>query len=571
MCISQVVHLERRGRRLICHLLHPASGGRRKQQISLKFPYKISGGCWAFLACVLASMASLACEWGVLHDAPRASGNEGKSSRTGMLHSCGSAPGEEPGPAREHALHRRSRMCPLLSHALPRTGSPDCQEREDCHEREDALLGLTNPCSYRARGGAPRAGLALGWDDSPDDDEPAQTQPKTRFTSKGHSEGLTEGSPDPEPPPRRRSDVAAPKVVAEKPRGKTVRWSPHLVTTRMIEDAGSRAGAECSARSNGSDDVDEDDRPPRLPSAALDLSKPRLPRGAAVLLRGAGQAAPRTASEAGRKGINYMEQLAEVGLLTGVWPAQRVLMGMCVSRLLARELVVCPSVIIPVRPGGDIPALNVLQKLAGSLLVCAEIQMDPPKPSERTRSIKSFMKSLLEEDDVAATAATSRQPARGLTAPPAEAPQRKGEGLPISKLRAVRHRIHELDLARCRVGMDGGVALSSLLYTPQYRNARCSRTGDMAALTRLNLARNHITAPPALFAAVASLPNLAHLDLSHNLLGPAGSKALAAALAKYPNNHLRTLDLSDNVMADEGFGALCRCGCWLGMFPWCGC
>ena len=402
-------------------------------------------------------------------------------------------------------------------------------------------MSISNPCSYRPR--APGRSAV----DSDEDDEPAAPTPKTRYTSKGLSEGLTEDSP--ELPPRRRQDVAAAPaqaVTSAKVKKNKVHWSPHLVVTHVIHCAGSSEGEEGSGRSTGSDD-DADDRPPRLPSSrSHDLPKPRLPNGVAGLL-GDAQSSAQSPRRARVPGPNYMEQLGEVGVLTSVWPPQRVVMGLCVSRRLQAELVSCSSVVIPMRVGGDVPAAHVLEKLIGTLVICANTATAPVKPSEKTRSIKSFMKSLLQDDEPAP---------RGT--PSAQEIARKGEGqLPISKLRVVRHRIHKLDLAGCRIGVDGGVALSSLLFTPQYRNSRCSRTGDMASLQHLNLARNQIASPLALFAAIASLPNLAHLDLSHNTLGPAGCKALSGALAKYPSNQLKTLDISDNAIGDDGLRAIC--------------
>ena len=179
----------------------------------------------------------------------------------------------------------------------------------------------------------------------------------TRRSSPATREGLIEGSSE-LPPCGRSGDVRA--FVAEKPRGKTVRWSPHLVTSTRIEYPGSRAGAECSAKITDSDDGDADGRPPRLPSAAFDLSKPRMPRGALDMLSGAGQATSQTGSQAGRKGVKHMEHLAEDALL------------------------------------------------AGSLLMCAVIRATPAEPSESTRSIKLLMKSLLEEEEHPATHAKTK-------------------------------------------------------------------------------------------------------------------------------------------------------------------
>lgn len=56
-----------------------------------------------------------------------------------------------------------------------------------------------------------------------------------------------------------------------------------------------------------------------------------------------------------------MLMLAEVGLLPLVWPPERVLVGMCVCQHLAKELLSCPSVVLTVRPGHDLPADSVLQ------------------------------------------------------------------------------------------------------------------------------------------------------------------------------------------------------------------
>ena len=174
-------------------------------------------------------------------------------------------------------------------------------------------------------------------------------------------------------------------------------------------------------------------RPPRLPGTSAasarpaqtaasdadedsDRPRPRLPRGAAGLLRGS--IVPCTSRRS--KGTNYMELLGEVGLLQSVWPAECVIMGLCVSKNLKSELVSCPSVVITLRPGGNIPTDLVLETLTGAIAVwtaSAQERVPSPKPSESTRSIKSFMKMLsdLSEDD-------QGQAGRGALAPAQSTP-----------------------------------------------------------------------------------------------------------------------------------------------------
>lgn len=245
-----------------------------------------------------------------------------------------------------------------------------------------------------------------------------------------------------------------------------------------------------------------------------------------------------------KQGTDFMQQLAEVGLLDVVWLAERVLLGMCVNRQLKLELMGCPTVVIPVRPGRDIPADRILQKLTGTFSVCADVLAPAPAPSQKTRSIKSFMKSLLEADDDAET-------------PPTTASVRNSQGpLPLLRLRNIRHRIRTLDLENCNVGADGGIGVSSLLYTHQYRNKRCNARDDMGELQELSLPRNHIATTPALFAAISSLPNLRLLNLSHNKMGAAGSKALSDVLVKCQS--LLSLDISDNDIKDDGLAHICQ-------------
>ena len=152
---------------------------------------------------------------------------------------------------------------------------------------------------------------------------------------------------------------------------------------------GTSAASTRPAHTATADADDDSDRP-----------RPRLPRGAAGLLRGS--IVP--CSTRRSKGTNYMELLGEVGLLQSVWPAECVIMGMCVSKNLKSELVSCSSVVITLRPGGDIPKDLVLQKLSGAIEVwtaAAQERVPSPKPSDSTRSIKSFMKMLsdLSEHD----------------------------------------------------------------------------------------------------------------------------------------------------------------------------
>jgi len=92
-------------------------------------------------------------------------------------------------------------------------------------------------------------------------------------------------------------------------------------------------------------------------------------------------------------------------------------MGLCVSKNLGSELVSCSSVVITLRPGGDIPTDLVLQKLSGALEVwtaAAQERVPSPKPSESTRSIKSFMKKLsdLSEDDTGQAGSGALVPAQ---------------------------------------------------------------------------------------------------------------------------------------------------------------
>ena len=481
---------------------------------------------------------------------------------------------------------------------------------------DDALMSLQNPCSYMPRGD----NRAARWDEE-DDDLPAATAkpaPRTRFIESRGYEVLE----DEELPPRVRvpaSTRAAPQSPApasadgaaaggeksvpgeQRAASKSVRWSEHLCNVAYFEcvsretspvpaeDADilfdrprlprrnmtnfapsgaftrrqmmaeyapaqrSCATAERAARAPGASAAA---RPARSATEDDNSDKPRLPRGAADMLRGSIVPSRARFSKAG---TNFMELLGEVGLLQLVWPAERVIMGLCVCSSLKSELVSCSPVVIPVRQGGDIPKDHVLQKLSGALVVCAAVAaVHTPKPSESTRSIKFFMKRLWEDDEVQDAAGDGAQtaPHQGRASASVPPAQRTGQGLlPLARLRSVRHRIHKLQLENCRLGLDNGMGVSNLLYVHKYRGSRCSRQNDMEALTELSLARNLIGTAPGLMSALASLPNLRVLNLAHNSLGPAGSKALSEALPKFLS--LTALDLADNKIEDEGMAALC--------------
>jgi hypothetical protein len=378
---------------------------------------------------------------------------------------------------------------------------------------------------------------------------------------------------------------------------KSVRWSEHLADIIEFECFG-RSGST-SSNDNDTEDVCRPrlparaaamavpqseagsvDRPPRLPKSSADRSiclpaelalrrnndatiaaaapaappktdtpkkdvgsKPRLPRGAAGMLNGSIMPLFQKCAGVKPETPQMMERLAEVGLLQVIWPARRVVMGMCVCKLLKGELVSCPKVVIHVRPGRDIPADHVLKKVSGTIFVSADIAGPPAKPSDKTKSIKSFMKSLLADDD----AEVAHQ---------IVATKTKTGNLPVTRLRTIRHRIHRLDLDGCSLGRDSGVGISTLLYTYQYRG-RAAPQNDMGALQELMLARNELAAAPVLFAAIASLPNLMLLDLSKNNLGVSGCKALAAPAVLGKCQHLHTLDISANEVSDEGLGHIC--------------
>jgi hypothetical protein len=312
-------------------------------------------------------------------------------------------------------------------------------------------------------------------------------------------ERKAEGDKDIDLPQSVHAAASEPGVATDTVR-KCVRWCENLVEVREFE----RASSHSSSSAQHEED-DPNDRPPRLPSSTVGLltelrprgpkgacpigaqsseqmaaarpgahktsstedgtDKPRLPRRASDLL--CGLAVP--SSQRRICGPDWMGQLGEKGLLPVVWPAERVLMGMCVNKQLLKELPLCNFAVLFVRPGGSIPAPHVLNKFK-KLAVRADTVLPPPPASERTRSIKSFMKSLVSLDnDVQADSA-----AHASAAQPQTAARRKAEGVPLEQLRCVRHRIFTLDLANCKVGADGGVALSSLLYTYTYRSARCT-------------------------------------------------------------------------------------------------
>jgi hypothetical protein len=44
----------------------------------------------------------------------------------------------------------------------------------------------------------------------------------------------------------------------------------------------------------------------------------------------------------------------QVGLVYRIWPARRVVMGLCVSKFLRASLVLCPNVVIHVRLYADV-------------------------------------------------------------------------------------------------------------------------------------------------------------------------------------------------------------------------
>jgi len=471
-----------------------------------------------------------------------------------------------------HRVHREHDQ----TASLPRTSSPSGDD--------DSLMNFASPGSYRARG----SGHILAGVDfellpvSPRG--PAPPPLKTRFICKEGGEELLQEQAE-ERPPRGRSTAPVVLAAAITPHKKTVTWNPSLTSVAFFEKwqtssclEGGFELPEPQPRLPSSPAAESKEKclhlpkssgvvrlpSVRLPSERLsggvvrcsqkelrlltpaiqqdtaDTSpKPRLPSSAASMLRWS--TAPLIQQKV--RGPDFMLLLDEVGLLDHVWPAERVLMGMCVNQRLRSELGICPKVVISVRPGRDIPADAVLQKCRGTFSVCADVKTPAPAPSQLTRSIKSFMKSLLETDDEVLLGAD----------PSLSVCKSKGV-LPVARLRSIRHRICTLDLENCGVGADGGMGVSSLLYTHQYRNKRCNAQ-DTGVLQELSLARNHISTAPALFSAICSLPNLRLLDLSHNRLGTAGCKVLSDVLVKC--HSLVGLDLSDNAMHDEGFAHVC--------------
>lgn len=215
--------------------------------------------------------------------------------------------------------------------ALPRTSSPD-------HGEDDAMIGVKNPCSYRPR---TSASLCYWWGEEEDEEEdwlPAKIPPakprRTRFIESRAEEVLE----DDEPPPRVRvsagarvglplpapasvvstvakvdknetsSEVINMATLSEKKKkSKSVRWSEHLVSVLHVE-------CSITLESVSTDDADAAETAPRLPwrrnspsagrtpncpkvstNAGSQTSqsltddsppRPRLPRGAAEMLRG---------------------------------------------------------------------------------------------------------------------------------------------------------------------------------------------------------------------------------------------------------------------------------------------
>ena len=518
--------------------------------------------------------------------------------------------------------------------------------------------GTEQTMAWRDHARATERGWAQGWGD--DQSAPATPTRKTRFVVKDERKSVFHaicGAYDPKPKlPRAALAILEELNAAEKARVeqlddlwqeyenfdeetacKRVRWSAQLVQERILPPV---------MVSDDSSDDDVEARPPRLPgtwaatsssvrprslpksdwaatgkvltppgtrSAAGACSavsvagakpnrdgRPRLPRNAADLLKGLSEPSFSSFVQP-TSGPNFIQQLVDKGLLPALWPAGHVLMGLCVSRQLNAELTACSNVVVEVRPGGDLPTDRVLQTLTGTFIVSARASLPTPKPSESTRSIRSFMKSLLvrqgSEEDADALRpgndelAASEPPDHGASAAAAAAAAAPAtrKGLPLARLRSVRHRIAAMDLENCGVGVDAGGALGSLLMTYQYRG-RCQGP-DMSTLTRVELARNQLGVAPALWGALASLPNLqvlnvAHnqvrrvcgrmgctktmrrllyacvcvymhvLNVAHNQVGVAGARGLASVLGKFPA--LRSLNLSGNDLQDEGLAAVCR-------------
>ena len=490
--------------------------------------------------------------------------------------------------------------------------------------------GTVQTMAWRDHARATERGWAQGWGD--DQSAPATPTRKTRFVVKDERKSVFHaicGAYDPKPKlPRAALAILEELNAAEKARVgelddlwqeyenfdaetacRRVRWSAQLVQERIMPPV---------MVSDDSSDDDVEARPPRLPgtwsatsssvrprslpksdwaatgkvltppgtsSAAGACSavsvagakpnrdgRPRLPRNAADLLKGLSEPSFSSFVQP-TSGPNFIQQLVDKGLLPALWPAGHVLMGLCVSRQLNAELAACSNVVVEVRPGGHLPTDRMLQTLTGTFIVSARASLPTPKPSESTRSIRSFMKSLLVREDSEEDAdaprpsndapAASGPPDHGVSAAAAAAAAAPAtrKGLPLARLRSVRHRIAAMDLENCGVGVDAGGALGSLLMTYQYRG-RCQGP-DMSTLTRVELARNQLGVAPALWGALASLPNLQVLNLAHNQVRVAGARGLASVLGKFPA--LRSLNLSGNDLQDEGLAAVCRVVPQMGM------
>jgi hypothetical protein len=113
-------------------------------------------------------------------------------------------------------------------------------------------------------------------------------------------------------------------------------------------------------------------------------------------------------------------------------------------------------------------------------------------------------------------------------------------------------------------GMKDGVFNSSSSSTSTGRKsiestspeAASSSSSSVTPLRRLRLGKNLPKAASVVAWAGPFMPQLQHLDLSHNRIGDAGALLLAGSAHHWPG--LASLNLSHNELGDEGVRSLCR-------------